>query len=312
MTVHILCAMRNAAPFIADCLASVRAQTHTDWTMLVRDDGSTDDSASIVARVALEDPRITIAERSLKATGVANAYMSLLQHPPANADVAFIDADDVWLPEHLASSLAALATARGEPALVHGDLELVDAQRRPLHASFWAASGIVAEPSDVRRIAVNNVVTTSSLVLNAALARILRSRPAEGAAFADSWFALAAAATGSIIVRRGITAQYRQHGANVVGAQARAPLALRNIIARSHGAQSKRAKFRRDLALTATQAGAFANAYADLLTVDDREFLARYAALPACAWPVRALGVLTMRAYPGRTLLSAIGEALRC
>lgn len=312
MTVHILCAMRNAAPFIDDCIASVRAQTHADWALWIRDDGSTDDSAAIVARYAGEDGRISIVQRSQSATGVAGAYLALLQDVPDETDVACIDADDVWMPEHLARSLARLTTAGNQPALVHGDLEVVDAQLRQLSPSFWSVADIVPEPTTIPRLAVNNVVTTSSVVMNAALARIVRSRPAAGAAFADSWFALAAAATGTILARRDITVRYRQHGANIVGARTRAAINALNLIPAIAKAMHNREKFRRELTRTTTQAGAFATSYADLLSHSDRDFLLRYAALPAKGWPSRALGVLTMRTYPGRSLLSALGEALRC
>lgn len=311
MTVQILCAMRNAAPFIAECLRSVQGQTHGDWEMLVRDDASTDDSIAVFERLAASDPRVRLVERSSSAIGAAAGYFSLLQHVPHDADVACIDADDVWLPTHLAQSLAALAATSG-PALVHGDLEVVDAQLHPLQPSFWHARRITPEPATVRRIAVDNVVTGSTIVMNAALARIIRARSATGAIFQDSWFALAAAAAGRIIARHDITVRYRQHNANTVGARTRAQLSVANAIPLAAHALNNREHFRRDLARTATQAGTFAESYADLLTPDDRNFLRGYAALPHRAWPARALGVLRMRTYPGRTLLSAIGEALRC
>jgi glycosyltransferase involved in cell wall biosynthesis len=311
VTTHILCAMRNAAPFIADCVRSVQAQTHGDWIMLLRDDASTDDSIALLQELVASDPRIRLAERSTTAIGAAAGYHSLLQQVPDGADVACIDADDTWLPEHLAQSLAALGTAQG-PALVHGDLEVVDAQLRPLQPSFWTAQRIMPEPTTVRRIAVDNVVTGSTIAMNAALARIIRTHAATGAVFQDSWFALAAAAAGTIIVRREITVRYRQHGANTVGTQARPRLSAATALPLAAKALTNREKFRRDLTRTAAQAGAFAQSYAELLAPEDRTFLERYAALPQRPWPARALGVLTMRAYPGRSLLSALGEALRC
>jgi glycosyltransferase involved in cell wall biosynthesis len=311
VTVHILCAMRNAAPFIAECVRSVQEQSHGDWSLLVRDDASTDDSIATLEALAASDKRIRLVERSSSAIGAAAGYFSLLQQVPDGADVACIDADDTWLPTHLAQSLVALASANG-PALTHGDLEVVDAQLRPLQPSFWRARHIIAEPTTVRRIAVDNVVTGSTIVMNAALVRLIRARAATGAIFQDSWFALAAAAAGTIIARREITVRYRQHGANTVGAQTRERLSAANAVPLAAKALGNRAKFRGDLARTAAQAGAFAESYAELLSAADRDFLTNYAALPTRVWPARALGVLTMRAYPGRSLLSAIGEALRC
>lgn len=310
MTLHILCGMRNAAPFIEATIASVKAQTHRDWIMLLRDDGSTDGSAAIVERLAREDARIRLAQRSTTAIGAAAGYHALLQLVPDDADVACIDADDLWMPQHLEHSLAALGN--DGPTLVHGDLEVIDDTGRALQPSFWRARGIVTEPSTVQRLAIDNVVTGSTIVMNAALARIIRARPISGAVFQDSWFALAAAAAGRIVARQGITVRYRQHAANTVGAQVRTAVDAINVIPLATRALANRAKFRRDLARTAAQAGAFAQAYGDLLNESDRRFLQEYAALPHRPWPTRALGVLQMRGYPGRSTLSAISEALRC
>ncbi len=310
MTTHILCAMRNAAPFIEATIASVQAQTHREWIMLLRDDGSTDDSVAIVERLAGTDTRVRLVQRSDTATGAAAAYHALLQLVPDGADVACLDADDLWTPQHLAHSLATLEGPG--PRLVHGDLEVIDAEGKTLQPSFWRARGILAHPATVRRLAVDNVVTGSSIVMNAALARIIRARPITGAVFQDSWFALAAAASGHIIARNDITARYRQHGANTVGAQVRATVDAINVMPLAAKALVNRATFRRDLARTAAQAGSFALAYSDLLSAGDRAFLEAYAALPQRPWPTRALGVLTMRSYPGRSMLSALGEALRC
>lgn len=311
MTVHILCAMRDSASFIADCVASVRAQTHRDWVMLIRDDGSKDNSAAIVERIASEEPRVRLVQRGASSIGAAAGYTSLLKQAPSNAEIACIDADDCWMPNHLALSLDALRAVTS-PALVHGDLEVVDAHLRTLQPSLWRAQRIVPDPTNVRRMAVNNVVTGSTIVMNASLASVIRARSSEGAIFQDSWFALAAAAAGEIIARRDITVRYRQHGANTVGAQARVDVSAATLIPLAAQSLSNRAKFRRDLARTAAQAGAFARAYADILSKPDRQFLERYAALPFRFWPARALGVITMRAYPGRSMLSAIGEVLRC
>lgn len=309
-TTHILCAMRNAQPFIEATIASVQAQTHREWIMLLRDDASTDDSVAIVERLAQEDPRVRLVQRSDSAIGAAAAYHALLQLVPDGADVACLDADDLWTPQHLAQSLRALG---GDgPTLVHGDLEVIDASGRVLQPSFWRTRGLIIEPATVRRLAIDNVVTGSSLVMNAALAHIIRARPITGAVFQDAWFALAAAAAGRIVARQEITVRYRQHAANTIGAQVRAPVDALNVIPLAAKALANRARFRRDLTRTAAQAGAFAQAYGDLLTDSDRIFLQDYAALPHRPWPARALGVLTMRNYPGRPTLSALGEALRC
>ena len=102
--VSIITPSYNSAETIDATLASVRAQTFADWEMLVVDDCSTDDSAARVAAVATLDPRIRLL-RQAKNGGPAAARNRALAE--ARGDfVAFLDADDLWLPEKLARQLA--------------------------------------------------------------------------------------------------------------------------------------------------------------------------------------------------------------
>lgn len=87
----------NGAGTIIEALESVRAQTWTDWQVLVSDDCSTDETVALVE--ALEDPQIRVL-RSEVNTGPGGARNRAL----ALADtelVAFLDADDIWLPTYL-------------------------------------------------------------------------------------------------------------------------------------------------------------------------------------------------------------------
>lgn len=314
MTTYVLCAARNAAAFIGDCLGGVRAQTLRDWRCLLRDDGSTDETGTRIAEFALRDSRIVLAQRGEPAIGAAEGFHSLLRLVPAGATVALVDADDVWLPTHLERSLAAMREADptgSEALLVHGDLEVVDAALQPLHPSLWRARGLVPEPATLQRVAVDNVATGSTIVMSPALVGVLRDRPIVGAAFQDSWYALAAAAFGRLIARHDVTVRYRQHSANTIGAGARRDDGLAAVLRGAARGLSARRQFRRDLARGSAQAGAFAAAFTDLLSDADRAFLTRYARIPSLPWPQRAAEVWRLREYPGRGTLRALGEALR-
>lgn len=314
MSTYVLCAARNAAAFIGDCLSGVRAQTVRDWRCLLRDDGSTDDTATRIAEFALSDSRFVLAQRGEPAIGAAEGFHSLLRLVPAGAPVALVDADDVWLPSHLERSLELLQAADpsgGEALLVHGDLEVVDAELRPLQPSLWKARDLRPEPATLRRVAVDNVATGSTIVMSPALVALLRDRPIVGAAFQDSWYALAAAAFGRIVARHEVTARYRQHSANTIGAGGRRDDGLAAVLRGAARGLSARRQFRRDLARGSAQAGAFAAAFTDLLSPADRAFLARYARIPSLPWPQRAAEVWRLREYPGRGTLRALGEALR-
>jgi glycosyltransferase involved in cell wall biosynthesis len=99
--VSVILPLYNAAPFIVEALASVRTQTVPVAEIIVVDDGSTDDGAHIVAAEAgvtlLRRPHAGIAE-TVNA-GVAAARGEL---------IAFLDADDRWLPQKTALQQAVL------------------------------------------------------------------------------------------------------------------------------------------------------------------------------------------------------------
>ena len=80
------------------------------------DDGSSDGTSDAVLRIAADDPRIHLF--TLKENGGAAAARNHAMRQAAGKYVAFLDADDVWLPDKLTSQLAAM-TERG-PAVSYG------------------------------------------------------------------------------------------------------------------------------------------------------------------------------------------------
>ncbi|RYG26125.1 MAG: glycosyltransferase family 2 protein, partial [Burkholderiales bacterium] len=93
----------NASAYIAATLRSVIAQQGVELEIIVVDDGSSDDSATVVGR---EFPQVRLI-RQLNA-GVAKARNTGIQ--AARGDwIAFVDADDLWLPGKLAAQFAAMA-----------------------------------------------------------------------------------------------------------------------------------------------------------------------------------------------------------
>ena len=88
----------NKEPHIARTLSSVLAQTYTDFDLLVVCDPSTDNSTAEVEKST--DPRIRIFHRSERGPGGSLARNLGIQQARTKW-IAFLDADDEWLPDHL-------------------------------------------------------------------------------------------------------------------------------------------------------------------------------------------------------------------
>lgn len=96
----------DAAAFIADSVRSVLAQTYRDFELLVVDDASTDDTVRIATEAAGGDRRVHV--RSVPHSGPAKARNAAIA-AARGAVLAFLDADDLWEPDHLARLVEGLA-----------------------------------------------------------------------------------------------------------------------------------------------------------------------------------------------------------
>jgi teichuronic acid biosynthesis glycosyltransferase TuaG len=94
--VSIVTPAYKAERFIADTLASVVSQTYPHWEMLVVDVASPDSTGIIVERVAARDRRIRVL-RMTENGGPARARNAALAEATGRY-IAFLDADDLWLP----------------------------------------------------------------------------------------------------------------------------------------------------------------------------------------------------------------------
>lgn len=92
----------NVAGVLPDTIASVQAQTWTDWELLIIDDGSQDDTAAVAAQAQAQDSRITLIRQSNQGVSVAR---NLGVERSQGQFIAFLDADDVWLPSKLTTHL---------------------------------------------------------------------------------------------------------------------------------------------------------------------------------------------------------------
>jgi glycosyltransferase involved in cell wall biosynthesis len=208
----------NGARHIAEQIESIRAQSFTDWKLVVRDDGSTDDTVDIVNSLSARDDRIELVTDARGNVGPWASFGELLTivHD-RGADYVFLaDQDDVWLPDKLKEQLSLLRSIENKPGLIHSDLKIVDEDLREIHRSFIEFQRSSYDASDpLRTLLIHNAVVGCTIGVNRALLDF--ALPIPRGAWHDWWLALSAAATGTIKCTRDSTVLYRQHSHNVVG-----------------------------------------------------------------------------------------------
>lgn len=101
--ISIITPAYRAESCIAQTIESVLQQTYQNWELLITDDCSPDDTCSVVEQYALKDPRIRLI-RQRENGGPAAARNSSIA--AAHGDwLAFLDSDDLWLPQKLEKQL---------------------------------------------------------------------------------------------------------------------------------------------------------------------------------------------------------------
>jgi glycosyltransferase involved in cell wall biosynthesis len=127
----------DSARFMREAVESVMAQEHTDWELLLVDDGSTDESTDFAQSMAHADPaRIKYCEHLGHANrGLSESRNLGLAHATGTF-LAFLDSDDLWLPQKLSQQLSILCE-RPNVGMVYGPLV------------FWY--GWTGDPADMKR-----------------------------------------------------------------------------------------------------------------------------------------------------------------
>lgn len=102
--VSIVTPVFNCEKLIAQTIACVQKQTHTEWELLLVDDCSTDRSAEIIKEFAKRDPRIRYIKLSTN-SGAATARNRALSESKGKF-IAYLDADDLWKTDKLERQIA--------------------------------------------------------------------------------------------------------------------------------------------------------------------------------------------------------------
>jgi hypothetical protein len=217
--VSVLTANYNYARYLPEAIESVLAQTYTNFELIVCDDGSTDESCSLVERYARRDPRIKLIRKDNG--GVASALNAAYRESKGEI-VCLLDADDRFLPEKLAMVVQGFESHPDSGFLGH-QMFLIDADgnrhgQKPLfthHPSGWYGPFVVRYGDFPPGLAFGSGVCLRRETSNQILPLPVRFRSG-----ADGAIVLLASLMTPIIGVDVSLAEYRYHGRNVTNTAA--------------------------------------------------------------------------------------------
>jgi len=223
--VVILLSTYNGCAYLRDQIRSIKNQSLEHWVLLIRDDGSTDETYELLQEVQQQDDhRIQVLPKG-ENIGVIQSFSSLaeegLKRFPKVDYFMFADQDDIWLPFKVSETLNVMLELEKkiDYVLVHTDLKVVNRDLKEIALSFMKFQGIRHEYKYALNVLLTqNFVTGCTIMANRAL--LQTAVPvAHETMMHDWWLALCAASLGEIGFVTRPTIKYRQHQDNSIGAK---------------------------------------------------------------------------------------------
>lgn len=215
----------NGEKFLEEQLESIMRQSVLPREIVISDDGSTDGTRALVDRVltpqrlAEHGIRLTVLTRK-KPLGVTKNFEAALAACSAEF-VSLCDQDDVWHTNRLERLVSAFESP--DVMLVHSDARMIDANGRPMRHSLLES--LSARRRELRReqgaegftvLVRRNLVTGATAMVRRSL--VSAAQPFPESWVHDHWLAIVAALTGRLVLVPEKLIDYRQHGANQIGA----------------------------------------------------------------------------------------------
>ncbi len=214
-----LCTYQGAA-YIAEQLQSMLNQTDLPDEIVIRDDGSSDDTLAICREIAQTSPVPIIILPSGERLGVAGNFFACARACQMDW-ILFADQDDRWLPERVALFKAAIAEHAAAPAIL-SDALIADAEMNPTGQTLWRSYFFSPREQTLVQTGRGEVVLARHVFVTGAALAVQRewliSLPAPAAQFYhDEWIGWFAGP--ALRLLPAATLLYRQHENQQTGLQ---------------------------------------------------------------------------------------------
>lgn len=211
--IRILISTYNGEKFLREQLDSIYNQTFQNFSVFIRDDGSTDMTHAILAEYQRKYANFFwYAGTNL---GISKSIFTLMKYfKKEKAIYVFADQDDVWLPEKLETIISsAKQNAMDIPWLYCGETILTD---DTLHILKKKVFDNTVLPSFGNSL-IENICIGCTCAMNDVLYQLIVEHIPDYTVMYDWWFYLTAACFGNVIFDHTPFVLYRQHKNNLIG-----------------------------------------------------------------------------------------------
>jgi rhamnosyltransferase len=210
-TVQVLMSTYNGEKYLDEQIQSLILQEGVKVEILVRDDGSSDNT---ISKLKAWESKGVLKWYSGENIGPARSFMDLVKNAPRSDYYAFCDQDDVWDNDKLISAVKMLEKFNNkEPALYFSKTRLVDSNLKPIKSQDKSNPKITLGSA-----LIINSATGCTEVFNHALLEVLKRYNNENIYMHDGWvYKLCLAIDGNVLFDEIAHISYRQHGNNVIG-----------------------------------------------------------------------------------------------
>lgn len=217
-TISVAMATYNGGLYLQDQLKSLAAQDLSPLELIITDDGSRDDTVSLIKSFALHAPFPVRFEQNTVRLGYGRNFLKAASMCKGT-HVAFCDQDDVWLP-HKLSQVSAVLTTKDYDLVAHS-AKVVDRSLNWLGVSFPDIDS--TRPLTLEEMRGGRFWPGFTLTVSRSLLKVLDSELSQTQRLHDEKFAhdelicdLACEQRSCFVISEPL-ALYRQHGSNLIG-----------------------------------------------------------------------------------------------
>lgn len=211
-SVCVLLSTYNGERYLKEQLDSLLEQKDVNLSVLIRDDGSFDNTVNILKEYSEKNNNITFFVG--KNVGPAQSFFDLINKAPDADYYAFCDQDDVWDKDKMKCAIEFLRKEdASKPNMYYSNLRIVDQDLNFYRLSHSSPSVQSNKYSSL----TEDMATGCTVVFNKTAETMLRNNTPEYCSMHDTWVYMLCKFLGKTIYDFDAHISYRQHGNNVVG-----------------------------------------------------------------------------------------------